>query len=168
MTKAPSTRQAESAQAISGERVHHMICIHGAAAYLEEPDSVTVVREHSGLRIEGCDGARAIVSVPMPTTLVFKGSRLAIRSILLDFATSEGVELDALRVFSGSRVISSHEKLGFTGRHRYRQFEIGGHPKLNMPLSLSTAIMFGEGQGYFILVSASAVFVEKSDRGIVT
>ena len=143
------------------EQVHHMVCVHGATGYLEEPNSVTVARESCGLRIESNRIARAIVGFPIPTTLVFKNSRLAIRSLVLDFAASEGAVLNSVRVFSGSRLISSHDGLRLSGRHRYRQFEIAGHPNVYMPLSLSAAINFGSGQDYVTFISASAIFIEK-------
>lgn len=143
------------------EQVHHMVCVHGAAGYLEEPDSVTVARENCGLRIESGGSARAIVGFPIPTTLVFKGSRLAVRSVVLDFVASPGASLGSVQVFSGSRLISSHDKLHLSGRHRYRQFEVEGHPHVNMPLSLSAAVDFSNGQDYFTFISTSAVFVEK-------
>lgn len=161
MPKDPRILVAESGQKAVHEQVHHMVCVHSSAGYLEEPDNLTVAREHSGLRIESGDGRRAIVSVPIPTTFVFKGSRLAIRNILLDFAASPGVALSSVRVFSGSRPICSHDNLNYSGRNRYRKFEIDGHPKLNMPISLSMAIEFGSRHGYFTFTSASAVFVER-------
>lgn len=165
MSKDHKTLFADCGQEAAHERVHHMVCVHGSAAYLEAPDSVTAAREHSGLRIEGRNGTRAIVSIPIPTTLVFKGSRLAIRTILLDFATSPGVAVSSVRVFSGSRLISGRDDLNYSGRNRYRQFEIEGHPTLNMPLSLSAVITFGSGHGYFTFISASAVFVERARAG---
>lgn len=143
------------------EQVHHMVCVHGAAGYLEEPNSVTIARENCGLRIESSGSARAVVGFPIPTTLVFKGSRLAIRSVVLDFVTSSGASLSTVHLYSGSRLISSHDKLELSGRHRYRQFEVDGHPNVNMPLSLSAAVDFGNGQDYFTFISASAVFIEK-------
>lgn len=144
------------------ERVHHMLCVHGAAGHLEEPERVSAVREQSGLRLEAAGRARAIVCYPIPTTLVFRGSRLAIRSVLLDFTAGIGAALSAVQVFSGSRLIANHDGLGMSGRHRYRRFEVAGHPGLNMPVSVALAVAFGEGNGCFSVTSVSAVFVERA------
>ncbi len=161
MSKDPRSLFEDSGQESVREQVHHMVCVHGSAGYLEEPENLTVAREHSGLRMEARGDTRAIVTIPIPTTLVFKGSRLAVRSILLDFTASPGVALNSVQIFSGSRLISSHKGLSYSGRNRYRQFEIEGDWKLNMALSVSAAVGFDSGYGYFNLVSVSAVFIER-------